>query len=255
MASPEELVAEYRDVAKNEDEAHYFANVANVDKAVGRLVDHLDKTKQRDNTLIIFTSDNGPETLKRYRSAQRSYGTPGPLRGMKLHTHDAGFRVAGIMNWPKRIKGQQTVNTPISSLDFCQHFANSRAQILQSTYLTEPTSFRCSTESQSSESRSCGCYFNAINEARVAMRFENYKVLGRLPGVKKMQNITPSRAEKLKSVKLDSIEIYDVTRDIAEKNNLAGEDPTLLQRMKQLLQTQYDELLAGSHSWIPRTAK
>ena len=46
---------------------------------------YLDDHKLRDNTFVFFTSDNGPETLRRYKGAERSYGSPGPLRGMKLH--------------------------------------------------------------------------------------------------------------------------------------------------------------------------
>ncbi len=99
VASPKDLVDGYRDVARTDDEAQYFANVANVDSAVGKLLQGLDHLGRSNNTLIIFTSDNGPETLNRYRSANRSYGRPDPLRGMKLHTTDAGFRVAGILNW------------------------------------------------------------------------------------------------------------------------------------------------------------
>ncbi len=122
VASPLELVDQYAKVAKTDDQAQYFANVANVDAAVGKLVSGLDRMKRRENTLIIFTSDNGPETLKRYRGANRSYGQPGPLRGMKLHTTEAGFRVAGIMNWQGRIAAGQTVSTPVSSLDFLPTF-------------------------------------------------------------------------------------------------------------------------------------
>ncbi len=104
VASPKTLVDEYRSVASSEDEAQFFANVANIDDAVGKLLRGLEQLGQRDNTLIVFTADNGPETLNRYRTANRSYGRPGPLRGMKLHTTDAGFRVAGIINWQGRIK-------------------------------------------------------------------------------------------------------------------------------------------------------
>ena len=64
VASPAELVNQYRVVAGTEDEAQYFANVANVDAVVGRFVEALDERDLRENTLIIFTSDNGPETLR-----------------------------------------------------------------------------------------------------------------------------------------------------------------------------------------------
>ena len=62
IASPKEMVDEYFQYANGEPEAQFFANVANVDKAVGRLLKYLDKNG-KDNTLVIFTSDNGPETF------------------------------------------------------------------------------------------------------------------------------------------------------------------------------------------------
>src|SRR5262249_48953055 len=83
IASPPDLVKSYP-AAKNEDQAQYFANVTNMDLAVGRLLKTLDDLGTADNTVVLFTSDNGPETLNRYKTARRSYGSPGPLRGMKL---------------------------------------------------------------------------------------------------------------------------------------------------------------------------
>ena len=90
-------------------------------------IKELDDRKLRDDTLIIFTSDNGPETLNRYPGSQRSYGKPNPLRGMKLHTHDAGFRVAGIMNWRGNVEPNQVIRTPLSSLDFLPTFCDTSA--------------------------------------------------------------------------------------------------------------------------------
>lgn len=66
VASPPELVARYRPLAQTEDQAQYYANVSNVDTAVGRLLGALDRLQLAGNTLVFFTSDNGPETLRRY---------------------------------------------------------------------------------------------------------------------------------------------------------------------------------------------
>lgn len=124
VASPVELVEQYKEVTNNVDEAQYFANVANVDVAVGRFMTALKKLNVDRNTLVVFTSDNGPETLKRYRRARRSFGKATPLRGMKLWTTEAGFRVAGIMRWPAGIQAGQLVHHPVSSLDFYLLFAS-----------------------------------------------------------------------------------------------------------------------------------
>ena len=252
VASPPDLVDAYRDVAENEDQAQYFANVANVDAAVGKLVRGLQDLSQRENTLIIFTSDNGPETLKRYRGAGRSYGTPGPLRGMKLHTTDAGFRVAGIVNWKGHVEPSQVVDTPISSLDFlptlCQ-LANARLPEIQ----LDGTSMLPALKGQSIDRPRplVWAYFNAINEHRVAMRLGNYKVLAKLNGgdIQKLTNITRELLPKIRDAELTDVEVYDVTKDIAESNNLAATDTELAQKLKQRLSAEYQALVRESHVW------
>ena len=128
IASPEELVAKYRDRAKSEEQAEYFANVENVDVAVGKVMASLDKMGIAEKTLVIFTSDNGPETHLRYAKSKRSFGTPGPLKGMKLWTHEAGFRVPGIARWPGKIEPGQVSDTPVSSLDFLPTFCSLAGQ-------------------------------------------------------------------------------------------------------------------------------
>jgi arylsulfatase A len=119
------MVDQYEGVARNHDEAQYFANVTNLDAAVGKLLKALQSMKLDQNTLVIFTSDNGPETLLRYgpRSG-RSFGVADPLRGMKLWTTEAGFRVAGIMHWPERIKPGQVSGQTVSALDFLPTFCD-----------------------------------------------------------------------------------------------------------------------------------
>ena len=124
VASPMEIVRQYESVSSNHDEAQYFANVANVDSAVGILIGRLVALGEEANTLVIFTSDNGPETLNRYATANRSYGSPGGLKGMKLWTHEAGFRVPGIIYWPGRVEAGIVSDIPVSSLDFLPTFCS-----------------------------------------------------------------------------------------------------------------------------------
>jgi len=121
VASPPDLVARYPQ-AKNENQAIYFANVTNVDRAVARLLATLDELGEAANTFVLFTSDNGPETLQRYPTGIHSYGSPGPLRGMKLHIYDGGIRVPGIIRWPGHTRPGQVVSEPVCSLDLLPTF-------------------------------------------------------------------------------------------------------------------------------------
>ncbi|WP_442509161.1 sulfatase-like hydrolase/transferase [Novipirellula sp. SH528] len=253
VASPQSLVDQYRDVAVNENEAQYFANVTNVDIAVGRLIDSLEKLELRKNTLIIFTSDNGPETLNRYPNAKRSYGRPGPLRGMKLHTTDAGFRVAGIINWPAKIQAGQVSTTPLSSLDFLPTFCSLAGVTPPEDLELDGASFSAWLDGEPfvRSKPLVWAYYNAINEARVAMRDGKWKVLAKLDGgdFPKLQNVTRKSAAMLAKAKLTDIEIYDISKDIGETNNLASENPEFTETMTQKLRTEYQELLDGSHVW------
>ncbi len=253
VASPQELVDTYAAVATTQDQAQYFANVANVDAAVGRFVAGLDRLNLRDNTFVIFTADNGPETLNRYRGANRSYGTPGPLRGMKLHTTDAGFRVAGIMNWRGKIEPGQTVRTPVSSLDFLPTFCQLAGIEPPSGLALDGTNFLPALKGQPIERDKplVWAYYNAINDARVAMRDGNWKVLAKLEGgtVPKFQNITAETLPIVKNASLTDVEVYDLASDIGEKNNLATSRRELAKRLSEKLESAYRELVTHSHVW------
>jgi arylsulfatase A len=253
VASPRVLVDQYAHVAETPDQAQYFANVTNVDAAVGKLLTGLDRLNIRDNTLIVFTSDNGPETLNRYRNANRSYGRPGPLRGMKLHTTEAGFRVAGIMNWQGRISGGQTVRTPVSSLDFLPTFCQLAGVNPPADLQLDGAVFLPAIEGKPIERTKplIWAYFNSLNESRVAMRDGNWKVLAKLNGgqLAKMQNVTTETLPLVRDAELTDVEIYRVTTDIHEDSNLAAAQPKLAKSLLDKLQHHYKELVLGSHVW------
>jgi len=252
VASPAELVAGYAGVAKNEDEAEYFANVENVDLAVGRLLKELEETGKDKNTLVIFTADNGPETLLRYKNAARSYGRPGALRGMKLWTTDAGFRVAGIARWPGKLAAGQTIDTPISSLDFLPTFCRLAGVEIPTELQLDGTDFL--QDPSARKKPLLWCYYNALNEHRVAMRHGDWKVLAKLdnPALKKFSNLHTGNADAAKSAKLEQIEIYRVSQDIAESEDLATANPHELARLTKVLEESYAELIADSPVWPTR---
>ncbi len=89
----------YADI-EDPDVRQHHGNVTQMDAAFGRLMAGLDQMGYRDNTLVVFTADNGPEGdgLK-----GRTRGSTGGLRGRKRHTHEGGIRVPGIIRWPGHV--------------------------------------------------------------------------------------------------------------------------------------------------------
>jgi arylsulfatase A len=253
IASPEEIVATYRSVAVTEKEATYFANVENMDRAVGKVLSTLKDLSIDRDTLVVFTSDNGPETLSRYPNASYSWGRPDPLRGMKLWTTDAGFRVAGIMRWPENIKPGQTVSHPISALDLLPTFCNLADVKPPINLELDGANFMSALENKPIKRTKplVWAYYNAINEHRVAMRDGKWKVLARLD-LPKIQNLHTGNFESVTTAQLSDFEIYDMTKDLGETNNLAGKNKKLSASLTNKLKRSYKALLNSSYVWMPQ---
>lgn len=116
IETPENYTSHYQDIP-DATQRDYYGSVSLVDHEVGRLVDALDARGLRDNTLILFTSDNGPEGLRRYPKAIHSHGSAAPLRGMKLSLYEGGLRVPGIVRWPGHIPPNTECAEPIAFYD------------------------------------------------------------------------------------------------------------------------------------------
>ncbi|GIX00622.1 MAG: arylsulfatase [Pirellulaceae bacterium] len=252
VASPPELVAQYLDVARNEDEAQYFANVANVDVAVGRLFDALKRLDVDSNTVVVFTSDNGPETLRRYARARRSYGRPGPLRGMKLWTTDGGFRVAGILRWPAGLQRRGESDEVVSALDLLPTFCRLAGADIPATRELDGIDLSPLLRGQSIERPRplLWCYYNALNEHQVAMRHGPWKMLAKLDHgqLPRFQNVHRGNVQRVHAARLTDFELYHVTDDIDESDNLIDqveESP----RLRELMEREYRRLVDASLVW------
>ena len=85
--------------------------IEGLDSTVGQLMQALKEIGADQNTLVIFTSDNGPET------PPQGPGSAGPLFGDKGSCQEGGIRVPGIARWPARIRGGRVVSDPVSTMD------------------------------------------------------------------------------------------------------------------------------------------
>jgi N-acetylgalactosamine-6-sulfatase len=92
----------------------YYGSVSNLDHNIGRILKKLDELGIAKNTLIIFSSDNGPEALTFMWAA----GSAGPLRGRKTQLWEGGVRLPFIVRLPGRVPAGKENNGVASSLDF-----------------------------------------------------------------------------------------------------------------------------------------
>lgn len=89
----------------------YAAMLFSLDRSVGRIMDYLEETGQAENTIIVFSSDNGAPGYVGLPNANA------PYRGWKLSFFEGGIRVPMFLHWPVRIKAGTRVDVPISHID------------------------------------------------------------------------------------------------------------------------------------------
>ena len=130
--APKEDVDAYKNLAGDERRHTYAAMITELDRQVGRIVDALEQKNMLDNTLIIFSSDNGGATSALFATGARSpeereesggvgleEKTPasnGKFRGGKGSLHEGGVRVPTIFYWPAELK-PRTVDKPLGMVD------------------------------------------------------------------------------------------------------------------------------------------
>ena len=97
-----------------EEAQHYFGCITALDEQMGRLRKELRTLGIADNTMLWFTSDNGPEG----KNDLPTNGSAGPFRGRKRSLHEGGVRVPGLLEWPAQYPNPQVIDMPASTSDY-----------------------------------------------------------------------------------------------------------------------------------------
>ena len=107
VQAPEEEVAKYRGLVKEEKLARYFAAVTRMDTAIGRVLEAIEDAGETEETIVIFLSDNGGS----------GNGGNAPLRGSKSTMWEGGLRVPFLMRWPGKVPAGKVTDEFLSSLE------------------------------------------------------------------------------------------------------------------------------------------
>ena len=211
MEAPEDLLEKYRGKeGPGIKDIRYAAMIEAYDRSVGKIMDYLDKEKLADNTLFVFTSDNG---------AYGGVSDLRPLREAKGYLYEGGIRVPSIVRFPGHIAPGGVSGTPIVTMDFF-------ATILDACGVSFDAS-RCDGKSllplfQGKKLDRDALFFHYPNFA-----FHGQNRLG--------SAIREGDYKLIRYFDDESTELYNLKNDIGEKKNLSGKMPALATRLTKRL--------------------
>jgi len=224
-----------RNKAKASKVSAYYGCVAQLDRAIGTLVECLKTRGLWDNTFIYFSSDNGPE-----HRAAASWGTPGHLRGAKGHMHDGGIHVPGFAVWPGRIKPRTTSDVPVHAWDLLP-------TLCEITRLDTPSnidgaSFLPATQGQPIDRRTpmYWSWWNARGGTNYVIRDGDYKLLAVAAPKPKNKTVV----EHIKAGEIESYELYNLKDDPGEHTNLVDTHPRQFGKLKARFLALHTDIIA-----------
>ena len=186
------------------------AMITRMDRDVGRILDLLKELKIEENTLVMFTSDNGPHNEAGHNP--ELFNPSGPLRGMKRTLTEGGIRVPAIAWWPKTIKNGSVCDQPLYFGDLMST-ACEMAQINPPKQIDSVSFLPTLQDRGKEQARHKFMYWEFYERTfRQAVVMENWKLIRSA-----MDNST--------------IELYDLSQDIHEDENLASKQPAIAQRL------------------------
>ena len=208
----------------------YAAVIADGDRWVGQVLDALEKAGVVDNTIVIFSSDNGPEERIEMEHAKvsgagygryYSVGTTGGLRGLKRSLFEGGTRVPFIIRWPAQSPaGKINHSTVLTAVDLFPSFAAAAGVSLPEGYQPDGENILAAFRGEAFE-RSAPIYWE-WRASRQSLDF------------------WPSLAVRdgdWKLIKGDDgrVELYHIPDDRAETQDVSTQNPEIVQRLNRML--------------------
>ena len=239
---------------------YYYGTVTQLDNAFGNLIKGVDALDERENTLIIFTSDNGPEApvnLEESRgewddfSRDRSFGTPGPWRGMKRYPYEGGHRVPGIARWPGKIAPGSINSSLINGTDFLPTMLELAGLSLPVGRTLDGISMVPAFKGDLLQRPGPVYWFFPAHEdtyyrmPHVAMRDGDYTLLAWLRPKEKDQYIM----DWLKTGQLEQFALYHLETDPAQTIDLVDKEPERLALMVEQMRAFWTEIKNDSPYW------
>lgn len=236
IQAPQESLARYKGKIPEEDYKHrgylkhpfpragYAAMVSHMDRDIGKVMALLKKLRLDDNTVVFFTSDNGPTFNRLGGSDSDFFNSSGPLRGRKGSLYEGGIRVPFVARWPGRIKPGTVSDHQLALWDVLPTLAELTG--------TKPPkdidglSFAPTLLGKTQKKHEFLYWEFPGYGGQQAVRVGDWKAVRQ--NMRRKRNKNPLK-----------IELYNLKTDIGEKHDVASKHPNLVKRFAKLMAEQH----------------
>lgn len=203
--------------------AAYAAMVSQMDAYVGLVMEEIRKAGLDDNTIIIFTSDNGThqEGGRRLADASEFFKSSGPFRGIKRDMYEGGIRVPFIVRWTGTIEAGSSTDLPAANWDMPATFTSlAGLKMPASDGLSLASVWRNKTKKAAlKKMKQRNFYWEFYEQGyKQAVRKGNWKAIRYYNGT------VPTRTE-----------LYNLENDKSESSDLSEQQPALVKEMEKLM--------------------
>jgi len=208
--------------------AAYGDAVEYLDRSVGIIMNTLKRLKIEENTIIVFSSDNGP-LIHKDEELENCYGKFGytdpnrehVLRGGKYQEkYDGGIRVSCIMTWPGHIPASTTCDEPIAAMDLFTTFAHiAGASIPQDRVIDGKDILPLMKQEAGAVSPHEAIFGFKARGGLMSVRYENWKLV--MSGKQRNGEAIP-------------LQLYNLTTDLGEENNVADQNPKVVKQILKI---------------------
>lgn len=213
-------------ISQNQPHRNFGAELRMIDNSVGAVVAKLEELGLTNNTLVIFTSDNGGQLQSVWGAAPSIYfNANGSLRGGKMDSYEGGLRVPYVAKWPGKITAGSVSELPIYFADFLPTVAEIVG--VRPPDYTDGLSILPTLEGRVAEQKK----HRYLYWAHQAGSLDHAVRAGKWKAVKRGGN---------------AIELFDLDADPSEASNIASSNPTIVQEMQNIIDREYVPDLVGS---------
>jgi len=208
--------------------------VVETDDAVGQLLRALTDSGQADNTIVIFTADNGPERYAYARDEKYGHWSSHPLRGLKRDIYEGGHHVPFLIRWPGVTREGRTSDALVSQIDIMATLADATGATLPDDAAEDSHSLLPLLQGTADVVRRT--HIHNTKAEQYAIRHDNWLLINGKTGYVSGGS---EAWEKRRGISNDDlpVELYDLSTDIGQTHNLAAEHPELVKQLQQKLTT------------------